>query len=269
MNMTKKFLYAMLILAAGLSACKKDKSTSNSIKLTQDQVTKCAESAQPVETEIYTFMISGLVAAIDSGMTITNPPELSGKSAKSAVLNTKFLKNTQGYDWSGPDANGWYIKTYTSLGYTYTESFKAQDSTVWYIFDIEYQGGDGTYSNKTTTQYTQVHKNHKILYEGDSDWQIHTFGDNDISDLEYDFKFSDWDPNTGAGDYDWYWGASSLGGDPVPYHRFLNIIAMDNMSDPPSLHEKITWYDGAVELGSWEYDTYWSPVDMPKIPSMD
>jgi len=266
----KKLFYFLIVMAVAISSCKKDKAPDNTTKLNQDQLTEYSASAEPVSTEILTFFSLQLSVALDSGAIITNPPESSGKSAKSAIPNAKVLKEVQLYDWVGPDADGWYTKTYNSLGYTYTESYKAKDSTVWYKFDIEYHGGDGDYSNETVTTYTRYHKGHQILYLGDSDWKIHTFGDNDISDLEYDFKFNDWDPNTGAGVYDWYWGCTSLGGDPVPYHRYLNIISTDIGGNPPMLHNKITWYDdGGVEVGSWEFDTYWYTVDMPTIPSMD
>jgi hypothetical protein len=269
----KKLSYFLIVLVFAFSSCKKESKTDGPA-ITADKLNEYTASAQPVATEIQDFVLNQMVIAIDSGMNITSPPSTSRKSAKAVIHNYYSSKTNKGTkDWSGfPDADGWYTETYTSLGYTITESWKYEDSTVYYKYDVEYHGGDGDYSNVWLTQYTQVHKNHKILYQGDSDWKIHTFGDNDISDLEYDFKFMDWEPATGAGDYDWYWGATSLGGDPVPYHRFLSIVATDiPYSDPPMLHEKITWYDdgGAIELGSWEFDTYAVSVDMPEIPPMN
>ena len=141
-----------------------------------------------------------------------------------------------------------------------------------YILTIE-SSKDDSYSCVYETEYTRHTKNKKVLYEGYADMHIKTFGNNNISDVEWKFEFTDWDPKTGAGNYNWYWGASSLGGNPVPYHRFLNIIATANNSlfvtEGQTLHVKVTWYDGSIELGSFEYDTDWKPVEMPEMPCGD
>jgi hypothetical protein len=257
----KKLSYFLVVMAIAVSSCKKESKNEGSTAISQDQMSECSASAMSVSLEIQNFMLSGYTEAILSGKDLSLPPDPPDTtSLKSA------LKNTAGFEWSGPDAGGWYTRS-TDGYYTYTESFKYVDSTVWYRISIEASDAGSSYSSVWTTHYTRYHKGGKVLYLGASEWVVETFGEV-ISNTQWDFDFTDWNPNTGAGVYDWYWSASSSGTDPVFYHRFLNIIATEiPFSDPPMLNEKITWYDeGGVEVGSWEFETFQVSVDMPAVP---
>ncbi|MGA3014176.1 MAG: hypothetical protein ABSD71_09080, partial [Bacteroidales bacterium] len=67
--------------------------------------------------------------------------------------------------------------------------------------------------------------------------------------------------------FDWYWGVyENNGGNPVPYHRFEHLEVTETT---PSgwLHCLAIFYDDSgTETWRFEFDTPWSPVDMPTIP---
>jgi hypothetical protein len=269
--MKTKLLFILLIFGVALAtSCKKESAKKAAPTLTTTQLNDVSDKTTQLFSKIENFMFGVISSAADSGIYISQPA--TPTSAKKEFFKVTNRKSAQGNsDWFGPDADGWYIKTYNSLGYTYTEKIRCKDTVLTHILEIEYSGGDASYSNITETQFTKYTKNKQVLWMGYTDWKIHAFGDNNISDSEWKFEFTDWDPKTGAGVYDWYWGASSLGGDPVPYHRFLNIIATSSgipmLDETYTLHVKITWYDdGGVEVGSFEYDTDWTPVEMPDNP---
>ena len=266
--MKMKLLLIFLILGVVLStSCKKDAAKTTQQTITTTQLNDVSTKTTQVFSNIEGLMMRVLTVAADSGVDITQPA--TPPSSKKGFSN---LKSAQGSgNWYGPDANGWYIKTYTSYGYTYTEKMRCQDTVLTYIIEFEYNGGDASYSNTTETQFTKYTKNKQVLWMGYTDWKVHAFGDNNISDCEWKFDFTDWDPKTGAGVYNWYWSATSLGGDPVPYHRFLNIIATANgksfLDNTTGLSVKVTWYDdGGVEVGEFAYETDWAPVEMPENP---
>lgn len=264
----KRLFYFLIIMSVLFAACKKD-STSNTSK--SDQLTKVASNGLSITTQLESFMLQSLSVAADSGLTVTAPPSVpTDTSGKSATLKIRSLKNSQDYNWEGPDLNGWYTVEYNSLGYTITEKLKFTDTTVTYIFDTEYTGSEGSFSYIITTYYEKYIQNKIVLYRGYSDMKENSDGYSNISNVEWEFKFDGWNPSTGAGVYDWYWSATSLGGDPVAWHRYLNIIATEILySNPPMLHEKITWYDNSgAYAGEWEFDTSWTPVVMPEIPSL-
>jgi hypothetical protein len=268
MKMTKRILSALLVMSLALLSCKKDKTEdikSNDI-LTNAQIQNISDGGMTISTQLESFMAQTLSEAILNGDTIANPPEMPAKKS------TKFslLKNVKDNDWVRLDS-GWYMRRYTSLGYTITEEVRLKDSTATYRMTTEYDGSEGSFSSVYETQYTKYTLNHKVLYKGYTDITYDSDGYNDISSVEWKFIFTDWNPLTGAGTYDWFWRAQSLGGGFVPYHRFLNIIATEvPFSDPALLHVKITWYgeDGS-EFGPWEFDTTWEPVDMPPFPSLN
>jgi hypothetical protein len=268
MNMTKKLMYAVLVLSMAFSSCKKDKTEDNNSNavLTDSQLENVSDGGMTISTQLQSFMAQTLSEALLSGDTIVSPPEIPAKKS------TKFslLKNVKDNDWMRLDS-GWYMRRYTSLGYTITEEVKFKDSTATYRMTTEYEGSEGSYSSVYETQYTKYTLNHKVLYKGYTDISYNSDGYNDISSVDWKFIFTDWNPLTGAGTYDWFWSARSLGGDFVPYHRFLNIIATEvPFSDPAALHVKITWYgDDGTEYGPWEFDTTWTPVEMPPFPSLN
>jgi hypothetical protein len=225
------------------------------------------QNATTISSGMQTFMQSALANAISSGQNISTPPNISApKSGTSILLRKIHLKSSTDYNWSGPDAQGWYDMSYSSYGMTITEKVRYQDTTIEYVYDVEYHQADADYSYILTTKYTRYTRNKQVLYKGYNDIKLETFG-TVISSAEWRFDFVDYDPNTGAGNYDWSWGSNSLGASIVPYHHALNVYAYDKGNH--LLHVKVTWDDGAgiYVLGSWEYDTPWVPVTMPEIPA--
>jgi len=257
---TKLFLTLFIISVVVTTSCKKDAATQT--QLTQTQLSNVVEGASTISTKIQSVMLSTLAAAADSGFSTGSVPSLEAKKFAGASL-----KSTADFNWIGPDAQGWYYRRYTSLGYDYSEKVRLRD-TIDYVLTINANNDGDTYSSTTTTQYIKYTKNKKVLYKGFSDWQIKTFGNNSISSLEWKIVFSDWDPATGAGIYDWYWGVSvNSGGDTVPYHRYLNMIATTDGMQPSWIDVKVTFYDeGGMEIWKFEYATTWVPVEMPETP---
>jgi len=268
--MKTNVVITLMLVAILIASCKKDPAKAPESNITKDQLTNIAAKSPQTFAKIQSFMLGALSKAAQSGVTITEPPSVT--SAKIELSKATRLKSTNGpYDWTGPDADGWYTMSYKSYGFTYTNKIRCKDSTLTSIYSIEWSGAEGSYSNVTETQYTKYTKNHKVFWKGFTDYKIKTFGDNDISDAEWKFEFYDWNPQTGAGIYDWYCGAHSLGGSYEPYHRYLNIIATEKGSgafvgDTNLLHVKVTWYDGSVSVGTFEYDSTWEPVEMPETP---
>jgi hypothetical protein len=264
----KKLFYCLAIASIVLSACKKEK--ENYTQLNDTQLTSVVSSSTVISGKLQSLMTTTLTDAALGGQSIESAPDVNAGAASAVVQMLKSNKMKSSGNWTGPDASGWFTYTfsYTSI-YTYTQKIRYKDSTITCINSTEYNGADGSFSFVTTTELTHYTKNKIVLWKGYSDITYKTFGNSDISNIEWKFVFTDWNPNTGAGTYDWFWSANSLGGNPVPYHRYLNIIALDRGTTPSTLHVKITWYDdGGVQVGTWEYNTSWSwaPVDMSGIP---
>jgi hypothetical protein len=268
---TKLFLILLTLGIVVAISCKKDSVKTTGSTVTTTQLDSISVNATTIYTQISglmnTVLSKGLIAAADSGKLIIQPPS----TTTSAKINmSEVIPNLKSGDgWYGPDADGWYYRSSDGV-YEYREKFRCKDSTITYIMSLE--ASDGSYSNVTETQYTRHIKNKKVLYEGYTDWKIKCFSNNNISDFEWKFIFTDWNPITGAGTYDWYWGASSLGGNTVPFHLYMKIIATDSQSifkgwdvELP-LHVKVIWYNDGQEYWSFEYDTNWKPVEMPEMP---
>jgi hypothetical protein len=260
----KKSSILLLIIFFLLSGCKKEKDepTTDYKILTETEIEDIKSSASDLAMEIQDRMFSFIYVAMDSGLYIEYPEMQSNKSAQ--TLKSSLNANSEG--WTGPDANGWYTYTWEYQGlYDYRERVRCNDSIVEYEYTISYEGGDGSYENTTHTLYQKYEENGKELYKGYWDWTISTFGDNDISDVHWQMKFEDWDPMSGAGVYDWFWGASSNGGNDVPFYRYLNVTATD--AGDEWLNVRITFYDGSTAVWSFEYTSPWSPVEMPDLHS--
>jgi hypothetical protein len=94
--------------------------------------------------------------------------------------------------------------------------------------DISYSGSEGSYDNKTTTRYIKKITNKKTLYDGYSIWDMQNSGYSQISHWDWRIYFTDWNPASSAGIYDWYWGVyENNGGNTVPYHRFSHLEATE------------------------------------------
>lgn len=258
MKKTILLLFVSLLL---VSSCKKDKDEPKTdfAILTEQDISDISSSATALATEIQGQMFNFISVAAESGNYVTYPQMPSNKTT--AALKATGNTSTEG--WTGPDANGWYSYYWEYEGlYDYTERVRCNDTIVEYEYTISYDGADGSYDNTTRTQYRKYTENGKELYKGYWDWTISTFGDNDISDVHWCMTFEDWDPTNGAGNFDWYWGATS-NGNFTPYYRYLNVLATD--AGDEMLNVEITFYDDNTEVWSFEYTTAWSPVEMPDL----
>ena len=262
----KKSLFLLLLSLFLISSCKKDKDddlNGNYAILSEDDIDEIKNGATELNSVVQDEMLSYVAVAADSGMFFTYPSMSSKKSTGS--WNQVKSPSDDG-DWTGPDASGWYTRHWESM-YDYTERVRCCDTVVEYEFIISYDGADGSYESKTRTQYARYEVNGKEFFKGYWDWSISNSGYNDISTVHWQMTFDAWDPMTGAGVFDWYWGATSDGGDSVPFYRYLNVTASDIGDE--LLNVKITFYDGNVEIWSFDFDTPWDPVDMPELHTCD
>ncbi len=257
-----KLKHFPIVLLAGLfllfSSCKKkdDQTTSTTPTTT---LNAAVTGGTLIYTHMETFMTAAIKVAADSGHIFFFPNN-----------DTNTLKLKSGNDipgWTGPDALGYFTRYYTSSGYTFTERIHVGD-TIDYLITMAYSGADGNFEIKTTTKYIRKTTGGKTTWDGYSIWDVSNFGDNQISRWQWKMTFSDWDPATSAGTYDWFWGVSeNLGGNTVPFHRFQHIVATQTT---PSgwLHCNVIFYDQAgVQVWNFSYDTPWLPVEMPVIPN--
>jgi hypothetical protein len=262
----KKSIFLLFLPLFLISSCKKDKendiNTDYAI-LNEQDISEITDGANFLSSKVQDVMFSYVTIAADSGLFITYPQVSSKKSTGTGKEGKKSM--TDG-DWTGPDANGWYTRVWESL-YKYIERVRCCDTAVDYEFIISYDGADGSYESINKTEYARYTVNGKVLYKGYWDWSVSNSGYNDISSIHWQMRFNDWDPLSGAGVFDWYWGATSNGGDDVPFYRYLNIIATDIGNE--WLNVKITSYDGNTEIWSFDYDTPWDPVEMPELHTCD
>lgn len=259
----KRLPLSLLIVLLLLTACKKEKNepeTDFKI-LTEDEIEDITYSAQELSTAIQNQMFTFLSVAMDSGYYVEYPE----MDAKKKASNLKSTQDQNPDGWRGPDANGWYINSGSYGGFDYIYRVRCNDSIVDYEYTVSYDGGDGSFKNETKVRYEKYEVLGKVLYKGYWDWKISTFSDLDISDVHWQMKFNRWNPRTGAGDYDWYWGATSHGGGSVPFHRYLNIMATETYDD--MLNVRVKLYDKNQVVWSFEYTTETSPAEMPDFHS--
>lgn len=255
---TKATLFVVLGLFILVVSCKKDEQKINNVDETVLNVS--VEGAVQISTGVQTFMLSSMSVAADSGF-YADVPDVDSKK--------KTIASKYGYDysWSGPDVDGWYTRSMSGT-YDYYERVRFRD-TIDYIMEISYHGADGTYENTTTTKYIKYTENQKVLFKGFSNWELYCSGYSDISRVNWKITFDDWDPESSAGTYDWYWGVSeNSGGNTVPYHRFEHLIVTETNNE--WLHCHATFYDeGNMETWDFEYDSPWAPVAMPDLPEVN
>jgi len=239
-----------------LFSCKK-KETQNVSTVSTETLNAAAAGGTVVSTQMQTFMLSAISVAADSGHSFYFPNGDSSKLKSGSAIND---------NWIGPDANGWYTFSYTSGIYTYYERLHMGD-TIEYIMEISYSGSEGSYDSKTTTEYIKQTVNGKTTYNGSSIWNVQNSGYSEISNWEWRIYFTNWDPSSSAGTYDWYWGLyANNGGNTVPYHRFAHMVATET-TPTGWLQCLVIFYDnGGNEVWRFEYVTPWVPVTMPQIP---
>ncbi len=245
-----------LIILILFSCKKKDAQTQPAVS--SQTLNSAAAGGTIVSAQMQRFMTSSIMVAADSGHVFFFP---TGDTS-----HLKSVSSTAGYEWSGPDAGGWYTRSITGGLYNYSERLHLGD-TILYIMETSYSGADGSYDSKTTTSYIKETKNGKTMYNGSSIWDVKNSGYNQISHWEWCMVFTDWNPSTFAGTYDWYWGLfENSGGNTVPYHRFLHLVATETTPNG-MLHCLVIVYDeGGTETWRFQYDTPWVPVTMPQVP---
>lgn len=252
--MNSKIIFLSLAIVLAIVSCKKDEP-----EVSEEDLSITAQGAMQISTGVQTFVLSAMSEAAQDGFDGT-VPSLDSKKKASGV------KGVNDYSWRGPDADGWYTRSMSGT-YDYYERIRFRD-TIDYIMIISYDGADGSYENTTTTRFIKYTENQKVLYKGYSDWEIYSSGYSGTYDLEWKIKFDDWNPETSAGTYDWYWGVSqNSGGETVPYHRFEHLTATETTNG--WLHCHVLFYDeGNIKIWDFEYDTPWVPVIMPELPDL-
>jgi len=254
--MNSKILFLTLAIFVTIVSCKKD----DEPKVSEENLNVTAEGAMQISTGVQSFVLSGMSEAVMNGFDATVPSVSTKKKADG-------VKGTYDYSWTGPDSNGWYSRSMSGV-YDYYERIRFRD-TIDYIMKISYYGADGTYENTTTTRFIKYTENQKELYKGYSDWELYCSGYSDMSRVNWKITFDDWNPESSAGTYDWYWGVSeNSGGGTVPYHRFEHLTVTE--TDNEWLHCHATFYEeGNIEIWDFEYDTPWAPVIMPELPEVN
>jgi hypothetical protein len=250
---------ALLVLV--ITSCSKDDDGSSS-KLTSEEITSYSAAATVIYTDMQMFMSSSLYVAADSGYSFTMP-EIDTKSAKAALKSKSSTPS-----WIGPDANGWYYWTYNTDIYDYSQKLRKRGDTVDYVYSIK---GGSEYSYVTTVQYVPYIKNDKKLFKGFSKIEVNTFGYSNISSTKWEMDFQDWNPETYAGIFDWYYGVSvNSGGETVPYHKIENLIAVESPRSEGWLDCHITIYaENSQKVCEFDYSIPWEPVDMPDTPDVE
>lgn len=258
--MKKSIIYLILISLAALLqySCKKD-NTKDPV-VTPETLNNASTAGTAISTAQQSFMMSSIMVAADSGYNVYFPTD--GKKSKLI----KNLLSSCNYDWIGPDANGWYSRSWNNV-YDYEERVKFGD-TVIHIISYSYHGGDGSYENETTTRFIKGIKNGKTVYSGESVWDVYSSGYNDISRFIWEIKFADWNPETSAGTFDWYWAVTqNSGGETVPYHRFEHLDVTETNTEGWLHCHAIFYDDRGVETWNFEYDTPWVSVYVPTLPT--
>jgi len=250
MNIKNLLLCMVLILA--IVSCKKDEP-----KVSEEDLNVTVDAATSISTGVQSFALSAMSEAAENGFEGSVPSVSDSKKGEPS-------KYGYDYSWSGPNADGWYTRSMSGV-YDYSEKVRFRD-TIDYVMSISYSGADGSYENTTTTRFIKYNKNGKELYKGFSKWEMHTSGYSDMSRVEWKITFDDWNADSGAGIYDWYWGVSeNSGGETVPFHRFEHLVATETSND--WLHCRVIFYDeGNIKIWDFEYDTPWAPVIMPELP---
>lgn len=233
-----------------LGSCKKDDKDNEPEKLTEEQIEKYVDISNEISTQMQSSALSYVNKAFENGFT-GELPDMGSKKSGSAI-------DANDYNWLGPDAQGWYYRTWEGL-YRITEKVRTRKDTVDHVYIME---ADGEYKYEYKTQHIKYTKNNKELYKGYTQIDVHSFGYNNISTTYWKMEFKDWDPNTGAGIFDWYWGVpTNSGGDTVPTHRYFHIEATPTTNN--WLHVRVIIYDDkGAEVWDFEYDTPFEPVDL-------
>lgn len=235
-----------------LGSCKKDDTDIQTEKLTEDQIDNYVDISTTISAQMKISAMSFYSKALEKGFS-GQIPGMGGTKSGLELSGNDF-------SWRGPDAQGWYYRTWDGL-YKFTEKLRTRKDTVEHVYLTD---GGSEYRHEVTTLHIRYTRNNKELIKGYTKIDTRSFGYNNISRTNWKMDFKDWDPKTGAGIFNWYWGVSvNKGGNTVPDHKYLHIEATPTTNN--WLHVRVIIYDDSGhEVWDFEYDTPFEPVDLPE-----
>ena len=130
--MKRPFIYLTAIALALLLqySCKKD-NTKDPV-VTPETLNTASSAGTAISAAQQSFMMSSIIVAADSGYNVNFPTD--GKKSKLI----KNLQSAYNYEWIGPDANGWYTRSWNAM-YDYEEKVKFGDTIIHIISYSFYQ----------------------------------------------------------------------------------------------------------------------------------
>jgi len=158
--------------------------------------------------------------------------------------------------WSGPELGGWYTSHIIQVnGYSQTLKIRklALINAFEYQLTVKY---DGVVTDFSYQDHLYIAKDAQGLISGyyymnekNSEVSI------PVQEVDWKFNFSNWDPTSGAGTFNWAWGVDVFSGSVVDYHQSLKIVS--TVTGLSTLHTDVTWYDenGTTVLGTFGYDS--------------
>ena len=218
-------------------------------RLTEDIATQ-TEINTAVFTEV-PLLFTGAFLSKPGDVTLEMPDEPANSLSISGInLQTKG----RGGDWLGPDSQGWYTKSIKlPNGYWYTEKYRyiPSENAIEYETSFTYNGGDASFSYETKSRSVE---NDEGLLDGYYIMETKANGYESISNVKWEYDYADYDRQTGAGQFEWWFGASSSGADDTAFHRFMRLVSTVKSED--LLHVHVYYYDegGANTIADWEYD---------------
>ncbi len=255
------FLFVITTFAAGCHGS--STSPGDTATLTTEQIQTKVTASNEIPSSIISSLMGILSSPSDSGsfdMPPTPEPPIAAPKDK-----TGDVKKVAGlYDFAGPDNQGWYTRTYSGGyggSYMYTEKVRYQNKTLEYKMSVSYSGTDGSYSY---TLEFKCARNDNGLLTGYYDIQVHSnsnYSDTNTGD-HFRVEFTNCDPETGAGLYDWYDGGdiNSLN----PYSHYMHMNAVD--AGQGELHVYLTTYGDYG--GTWDYYCLYQPINIDNLDAI-
>ena len=157
--------------------------------------------------------------------------------------------------WHGPDLEGWWTNHYVDvLGYSMTLKIRRDfpANAFEYQLTITYKDmvTDFSYNDHL---YIAMGENGLVsgyyyMNEKNSEFDV------PVQEVDWKFDFSDWNPVTGAGTFNWEWDVNVFSGTVVDYHQTLDIVA--TAVGPTTLHTDVTVYaaNGITILDTFAFE---------------
>ncbi|MBN1495365.1 MAG: hypothetical protein JXA07_01260 [Spirochaetes bacterium] len=157
--------------------------------------------------------------------------------------------------WHGPDLEGWWTNHYVDvLGYSMTLKIRRDypANAFEYQLTITYKDmvTDFSYNDHL---YIAMGENGLVsgyyyMNEQNSEASV------PVQEVNWKFDFSDWNPVTGAGTFNFEWDVDVFSGTVVDYHQSLDIVA--TAIGPTTLHSDVTVYaaNGITVLDTFTFE---------------